>query len=167
MTISLTQTFMPSPVGDLTLIGSDNGLRAILWPNDREGRVPLAEEVTTGEHEVLDNAINQLERYFRDGQATFDIPLDLVGTEFQTQVWQALTEIDAGATETYGHLANRLNRPNGARAIGSAVGANPVSIVLPCHRVVGANGALTGFAGGLDAKRWLLGHEEVQGKLEI
>lgn len=167
MTSTLTQTRMESPVGELTLLVSDVGLRAILWPNDREGRVPIPESVSAATHPILDATIDQLQRYFTDSQALFDLPLDLVGTEFQTQVWQALVDIEVGTTETYGHLADRLNRPNGARAIGSAVGANPVSIVLPCHRVVGANGALTGFAGGLDAKRWLLGHEQDQGKLTL
>lgn len=167
MTSTLTRTQMKSPVGLLTLLASETGLRAILWPDDREGRVPIREEVETGQHPVLDATVEQLERYFSDGHTIFDLPLDLVGTTFQTQVWLALVDIQAGTTETYGHLADRLDRPNGARAIGSAVGANPVSIVLPCHRVVGANGALTGFAGGLDAKRWLLGHEQDQGKLML
>ncbi len=97
--------------------------------------------------------------YFAGRRTTFDIPLDLRGTEFQVTVWRALAEIPFGQTSTYGEQAARIGRPSAARAVGAANGRNPVSIVLPCHRIVGKDGSLTGFAGGLDTKQYLLDHE--------
>ncbi|MGI8793902.1 MAG: methylated-DNA--[protein]-cysteine S-methyltransferase [Acidimicrobiales bacterium] len=150
-----------SPVGALTLAASDNGLRAVLWPDDRPGRVPLPQTTPTAasRHRVLAAAADQLTEYFEGGRRQFDLALDLHGTPFSVQTWQALADISYGDTLTYGSLANLLGRPGAARAVGAAVGRNPVSIILPCHRVLGADGALTGFAGGTGTKRWLLDHE--------
>ena len=105
-------------------------------------------------------AVDQLTEYFAGERTTFDLPLDPVGTEFQVAAWRALGEIPYGETRTYGEQAAGIGRPTAVRAIGAANGKNPLSIVLPCHRVVGADGSLTGFAGGLDAKRFLLTHEQ-------
>ncbi len=134
-----------SPVGDLRIVAGDDGLAAILWWNDTE-RVPLVREATEGEHPVIDATIAQLDAYFADPTVEFTMPLDLRGTDFQIAAWRALAEIPVGQTTTYGALAAKLGRPNGARAVGAAVGKNPASIVLPCHRVVGADGSLTGFS---------------------
>ena len=160
----LESRVVATPLGEMTLVASPDGVRAILWPHDDPDRVPSAAPTdapaSPSAQRHLDAAAAWLTAYFRDDDASSaDIVLDLVGTDFQRSVWQALTEIPSGATTTYGELATSLGRPTAARAIGAAVGRNPVSIVLPCHRVVGASGKLTGFAGGLDAKRWLLRHE--------
>jgi methylated-DNA-[protein]-cysteine S-methyltransferase len=148
-----------SPVGPLTIVATDIGLRAILWEHDTAGRVPLPDLVTDSDHPVVAEATAQIREYFAGTRTEFDLPMDLRGTEFQVANWRALADIPYGSTATYGEQARRLGRPRAARAIGAATGRNPLSIVLPCHRVMGSNGSLTGFAGGLDAKRWLLRHE--------
>jgi methylated-DNA-[protein]-cysteine S-methyltransferase len=118
--------------------------------------------LTEGFHPILDQTRSWLEHYF---SGRFDLlkglPLDLRGTDFERLVWDRLCNITLGATTTYGNLAAALRHANGARAVGLAVGRNPVAIVVPCHRVVGQNGSLTGYGGGLERKRWLLGHEGV------
>jgi len=156
---TLTSTTIDSPVGTLTIVGSDSGVRAVLWPNERDGRVTIDEDIAAGTHPVLDAAREQLNEYFAGDRWNFDLPLDLVGTDFQVEVWHALTTIGPGQTSSYGELANQLDRPGAARAVGAATGRNPVSVIVPCHRLVGSSGKLTGFAGGLEAKRWLLAHE--------
>ena len=153
------RTHHDSPVGHLTLVGSDAGLRAVLWPVERDGRVRLPDDVVDGDHPVLTRTAAQLDEYFAGDRRDFDLPLDLHGTAFQVKVWRALGEIGFGETTSYGELAAPLGGTHMARAVGAAVGRNPVSIVVPCHRVVGADGSLTGFAGGLDAKRTLLALE--------
>jgi methylated-DNA-[protein]-cysteine S-methyltransferase len=153
-------TTMASPVGELTLVASDAGLRSVTWPNERAGRVaPVPGVVSDSTHPVLDIAQRQLREYFAGKRQGFDVPLDLVGTEFQRSAWLSLATIPYGETVSYGEQARRLGRPKAARAVGAANGRNPISIILPCHRVVGSSGALTGFAGGLDVKRSLLEHE--------
>ena len=152
---------MPSPVGRLTLVASEAGLRAILWENDRPGRVPLGETVSAPDHPVLDEARRQLETYFSGARTRFDLPLDPVGTPFQRCVWSALGRIPFGQTRTYGAIAAELGDTGAVRAVGAANGRNPLSIVVPCHRVIGASGALTGFAGGLEIKAKLLALEGV------
>jgi methylated-DNA-[protein]-cysteine S-methyltransferase len=158
-------TEMPSPVGDLTIVATDRGIRAVLWPGDDAARVPLPETTPDPQrqHPVLAAAVAQLAEYFEGTRTTFDLPLDLRGTEFQEASWRALATIPFGATITYQALARLLERPSAARAVGAATGRNPVSIVLPCHRVVGSDGSLTGFAGGIVTKRWLLRHEGALG----
>ena len=151
----LRQTWVSTPIGTLTLIGSDAGVRAILW----DGEEPPASLPAEDDVAVLAEAAAQLEAYFAGELTTFDLPLDLVGTEFQVQAWRALA-VPYGTTVSYGEQARRLGRPNAFRAVGAANGRNPVPIVLPCHRVVGADGSMTGFGGGLDTKRWLLDHEQ-------
>lgn len=159
MTSALSTRILPSPVGVLTLVASDVGLRAVLWPDD-EGRVRFdAELIPADDHPILDAAEQQLREYFAGERVQFDLPLDLRGTEFQVAVWRSLAEIPFGATSSYGAQADAIGRPRAVRAVGAANGRNPVSIVLPCHRIVGKDGSLTGFAGGLRAKKFLLEHE--------
>ncbi len=149
-----------TPVGELTLIASDRGLRAILWPNSSFAGAGIATRPgPNSEHPILRRALNQLDEYFAGSRTRFDVPLDLEGTRFQLAAWRSLANIPFGATTTYGQQAAALGIPTAARAVGMANGANPVCIVLPCHRVIGANGSLTGFGGGLHVKRWLLDHE--------
>ena len=147
---------MPSPVGELTLVETDLGLRAILWPDDGD-RVKLPDAMHEApERPVLVAARTQLTEYFAGDRTGFDLPLDLRGTEFQRAAWKALAEIPYGSTASYAEQAERIGRPTAVPAIGAAHGRNPLSIVLPCHGVVGSNGSLTGFAGGLASKRLLL-----------
>jgi len=150
-----------SSVGVLTLVATDKGLRAIKWPNEREDRLTLpAELISTDDHPVLQETVLQLEEYFDGRRTNFDLPLDLRGTEFQKLAWRALASIPYSETTSYGVQAERIGRPRAVRAIGAANGCNPISIILPCHRVVGANGSLTCFAGGIETKRELLAFEK-------
>jgi methylated-DNA-[protein]-cysteine S-methyltransferase len=148
-----------SPVGRLTLIASDAGLAAVLWENDDPQRVrtPACEE--RSDHPLLVAAERQLAEYFAGTRTEFDLELDVVGTDFQKRVWRALRAIPFGETRSYGQLASQLGNARASRAVGGANRRNPLSIVAPCHRVIGAAGELTGFAGGLDVKRYLLAHE--------
>jgi len=148
-----------SPVGELTLIASERGLAAILWENDRPGRVRLGPLVEDGGHTILVETERQLAAYFEGRLQTFTVPLDFHGTAFQKEVWAALMAIPFGETRSYAEIARRIGRPSASRAVGAANGRNPISIIAPCHRVVGSNGALTGFAGGLETKALLLGLE--------
>lgn len=147
---------MPSPVGTLRLVASDEGMVAILWENDRPNRVPVAAEAEEGDNAVLQEAQRQLASYFAGASQAFDLPLDFRGTDFQRQVWSALLDIPFGQTRSYSEIARSIGRPMAYRAVGAANGRNPISIVAPCHRVIGHNGGLTGFAGGIEAKRFLL-----------
>jgi methylated-DNA-[protein]-cysteine S-methyltransferase len=139
-----------TPIGPLGLVASERGLSRVLWPGERGAG---------GDETVLAAAATQLREYFAGTRETFDLPLDLDGTAFQRRAWLALAEIPYGETRSYGEQARRLGAPRAARAVGAANGANPLPIVLPCHRLVGADGSLTGFGGGLEVKRWLLQHE--------
>ena len=156
----LHSTTHPTPVGELTLVASDQGLRAILWPKlspTRAGIHPRPHR--NPDHPILLQTAAQLDEYFAGSRTTFDIPLDLQGTRFQLAAWRSLADIPFGTTTSYGRQAAALGIPTAARALGAANGANPVCIVLPCHRVIGADGSLTGFGGGLPTKQWLLDHE--------
>ena len=150
-----------TPVGLLKLVANDAALVAILWENDDPKRVrlaPLIEDVT---HPVLSLAERQLTEYFAGTRTSFDLPLDFSGTPFQKQVWSELLKIPFGQTRTYGDIAKAIGKPTAFRAVGAANGKNPISIVAPCHRVIGKDGSLTGFAGGLKAKECLLGIEAI------
>jgi methylated-DNA-[protein]-cysteine S-methyltransferase len=156
----LRSTTHPTPVGLLTLVASDRGLRAVLWPKLSPQRAGISPRPRRDpDHPVLRRTAQQLDEYFAGARTSFDIPLDLDGTRFQLAAWRSLAEIPFGTTTTYGQQAAALGIPTAARAVGAANGANPVCIVLPCHRVIGANGSLTGFGGGLPVKQWLLDHE--------
>jgi len=148
-----------SPVGILTLVATDKGLAGILWENDRPRRVRLNIETEDPRHPVLVETERQLEEYFAGRRQEFTLRLDLAGTAFQRKVWTALLTIPFGETRSYGQIARQIGYPGAARAAGAANGRNPVSIVAPCHRVIGADGKLTGFAGGLDVKTHLLAFE--------
>lgn len=159
----LTAATIDSPVGPLTVVAHADALIAVLWPDEAEGRVRFATEPvalkSSGAHPVLAATESQLAEYFEGSRRSFDLAMDPQGTEFQCQVWWALADVPYGETSTYGKQAANIGRPSAVRAVGSANGRNPLSIVLPCHRIVGADGRLTGFAGGLETKRWLLDHE--------
>jgi methylated-DNA-[protein]-cysteine S-methyltransferase len=160
--MGLSFKFVQSPLGRLKLVASDKGLAAILWENDSPERVPLNDLVQDPNHPILLEAERQLKQYLTGNRQQFSIPLDIRGTAFQKDVWQALLRIPFGETRTYGELAKQLGKPEASRAVGAANGRNPLSIVVPCHRVIGASGKLTGFAGGLEAKAQLLDLESGQ-----
>ena len=156
----LHSTTHVTPVGVLTLIASDRGLRAVLWPGVTPQQARISPRPRRNpEHAILRQTITQMDEYFAGSRMSFELPLDLEGTRFQLAAWRSLAGIPFGATTTYGRQAAALGIPTAARAVGAANGANPVCIVLPCHRVIGANGSLTGFGGGLPTKQWLLDHE--------
>jgi methylated-DNA-[protein]-cysteine S-methyltransferase len=156
---SYVSSTLPSPVGRLTLVASDTGLAAVLWENDNPKRVPLAIAGEDASHPVLRDAERQLKEYFAGTRTSFDLPLDFHGTDFQKRVWAQLLAIPFGETRSYGEIAQTLGNPGASRAVGAANGRNPISIIAPCHRVIGASGKLTGFAGGLEAKAHLLALE--------
>jgi methylated-DNA-[protein]-cysteine S-methyltransferase len=145
-----------SPVGALKLVASDEGLAAILWENDDPKRVRLGELTPNAEHPVLLQAERQLGEYFAGKRSAFTVKLAMAGTAFQKKVWEALLTIPFGETRSYADLARQIGNPKACRAVGAANGKNPVSIIAPCHRAIGSDGALTGFAGGLEAKQYLL-----------
>jgi len=147
---------MSSPVGELKLVAGDRGLAAILWENDDPKRVRLGTLVEDRRHPVLLQTEAQLLEYFAGSRSVFDVSLDMAGTDFQRHVWEALLTIPFGETRSYADIARQIGRPMAFRAVGAANGRNPVSIITPCHRAIGSNGALTGFAGGLEAKHFLL-----------
>lgn len=147
---------MPSPVGLLTLVANDHGLAAVLWENDDPKRVRLGPLHEDSKHPVLLEAERQLQDYFKGKRETFSLKLDFSGTEFQQKVWAALLTIPFGQTRSYAQIAEQIGNPNAVRAVGAANGRNPISIIAPCHRVIGSNGKLTGFAGGMEAKTFLL-----------
>src|SRR5258706_5508863 len=140
---------MKSPVGELKVVGSDKGLTAILWENDNPRRVrldPLSEDKN---HPMLLEAEHQLNDYFSGKRKSFSLKLDFKGTEFQKKVWATLLTIPFTETRSYGQIAKQIKSPKAVRAVGAATGKNPISIIAPCHRVIGSTGKLTGFAGGL------------------
>jgi methylated-DNA-[protein]-cysteine S-methyltransferase len=145
---------IPSPIGDLLLAGDDGVLRHLWMLGGRHPVVPRADWVE--DPAAFAAPIRQLGEYFAGERRTFEIELDLGGTPFQRRVWNALREIPYGETRSYGEQANRIGAPDAVRAVGHANGQNPIAIVVPCHRVIGANGSLTGFGGGLENKRRLL-----------
>jgi len=152
-------TRMNSPVGTLTLAATDDGLAAILWEHDRAERVRLHLVAEKNDHPVLVEAARQLREYFAGQRTQFTLKLDTSGTAFQRSVWNALLTIPFGETRSYAQVATQIGNPRAVRAVGAANGRNPVSIIAPCHRVIGSSGALTGFAGGLEVKARLLAFE--------
>jgi len=145
-----------TPVGEIKLVASDKGLVAILWEDDDPKRVQVRDFSEKNDHPVLLETERQLREYFNGERKEFSVALDFIGTDFQKQVWHALLTIPYGETRTYGQIADQLNNPKAVRAVGTANGKNPISIIAPCHRVIGASGSLTGFAGGLENKAILL-----------
>lgn len=162
-TTEICVSTMSSPVGELWLAASATGLRALMWPGEYPELQRLSGPKDIGDKAaataILEQAKTELEEYFSGERQSFSIPLDPVGTEFQLAAWQVLRTIPYGETISYGDQARALGDIKKSRAVGGANGRNPISIIVPCHRVVGANGKLTGFGGGLDTKSWLLHHE--------
>lgn len=157
---SIVQTTVASPLGDITIAATDTGL-AGLWFSGQKHLPPELATASTwpsrADHPVLKQVSQQLAEYFSGARAVFDLPLDLSGgTAFQQAVWQVLLAIPTGGTASYGDVSRRAGSPAAVRAVGAAIGRNPISIVVPCHRVIGGNGSLTGYAGGLDRKTALL-----------
>ncbi|HTY94851.1 MAG TPA: methylated-DNA--[protein]-cysteine S-methyltransferase [Steroidobacteraceae bacterium] len=150
---------MDSPVGRLTLVGGDAGLAALLFGNDRASRRPFGEMTEEVRYPVLVKAQRELEEYFTGRRRTFTVKLDATGTDFQQLVWDALRTIPYGQTRSYGQIAEQIGRRTAVRAVGAANHANPIAIIVPCHRVIGSNGKLTGYAGGLHIKARLLALE--------
>lgn len=147
---------MTSPVGLLTLVANEHGLAAVLWENDDPKRVRLGPLHEDTQHPVLVEVERQLRDYFGGKREKFELQLDFNGTEFQKKVWEALLTIPFGETRSYAQIAEQIGNPGAVRAVGAANGKNPISIIAPCHRVIGSNGKLTGFAGGMEAKAFLL-----------
>lgn len=156
-----------TPVGELKLVASDSCLAGILWENDDPKRTRFLPQTRDDDHPILIETERQLSEYFTGARRCFELPLDFVGTEFQKKVWQALVAIPFGETRSYSQIAQEIGHPLAVRAVGAANGRNPLSIVAPCHRVIGANGKLTGFAGGLDIKAFLLALEAPQKPLVL
>lgn len=149
-----------APFGGLTVVASDAGVRFITFDNDAHPKSYAGMDVVDdASHPVVARTVSQLGEYLDGKRLSFDVPLDLVGTEFQVQAWRALAGVPFGSTASYAQQAASIGRPTATRAIGAANGRNPVVVVLPCHRIVGADGSLTGFGGGLPVKKWLLDHE--------
>jgi methylated-DNA-[protein]-cysteine S-methyltransferase len=156
----IAYTYMPSPAGRLVLAGDDEALRFLLFA---EGRHPAGPEPGWRPDDApLLEAVRQLEAYFAGELTEFTLPLDPAGTAFQRSVWAALCEIPYGETISYGELARRIGKPQAVRAVGAANGQNPIAIIVPCHRVIGSNGKLTGYGGGLPIKEALLALERKQ-----
>lgn len=153
----MTHTFIDSPIGTLTLVREDAGLTGVYMPEHK----PAPDEARFGgrDDRAFGDAVQQFGEYWAGERASFDLPMAPVGTDFQLRVWDALVSIPFGETRTYGWIAEQIRQPTAVRAVGLANSRNPLSIIVPCHRVVGANGALTGYAGGIDRKRFLLEHE--------
>jgi methylated-DNA-[protein]-cysteine S-methyltransferase len=149
-----------TPVGELTLVATDASLTAILWENDSVERVRLPKIEASTNHPILRAAETQLQEYFGGHRIHFQLPVEFHGSEFQVKVWRTLQTIPYGETRSYGALANSIGSPKSCRAVGGANGRNPISIVVPCHRVIGVNGKLTGFAGGVKTKSYLLDLEK-------
>ena len=160
----LVYRWMDSPVGRLKLVATSDGLAAILWETDGTDRVRLGVADESPGHPLLSEVERQLTEYFAGQRTTFDLPLDCGGTPFQQSVWNALRSIPFGETRSYTEIASQIGRPRAVRAAGAANGRNPIAIVTPCHRVIGAGGQLTGFAGGLEAKAYLLSLERAGGR---
>jgi methylated-DNA-[protein]-cysteine S-methyltransferase len=156
-------TVIDSPIGALLVARDDEGITALLLPQGRRPARPAPDWVR--DDAAFDDARTQLAEYFAGTRTTFTLPLHLIGSAFQRRVWSALREIPCGATTSYGAIAESIGAPGAARAVGLANGQNPVAIIVPCHRVIGADGSLTGYGGGLPTKRWLLEHEAAQAGL--
>jgi methylated-DNA-[protein]-cysteine S-methyltransferase len=155
-------TTIDSPVGPLTLTASDGCLTGLSMHEQRHA--PPVSEDWVRDDAWFAPVTEQIDAYFSGELTDFDIPLRMEGTEFQREVWSGLREIPYGVTISYGELARRVGRPGASRAVGLANGRNPIAIVVPCHRVIGSDGQLTGYGGGIDRKIWLLDHEQASYK---
>jgi methylated-DNA-[protein]-cysteine S-methyltransferase len=159
-------TYLDSPIGRLLLTSDGSALTGLYMEPSRKAQ-STAGWSEDGGVEPLPEAVRQLTEYFAGERREFDLPLRLQGTAFQQRVWQELAKIPYGVTWSYGELAKRISKPSASRAVGLANGRNPISILVPCHRVIGADGSLTGYGGGLERKRWLLAHEGGPAELDL
>lgn len=155
-------THLDSPVGTLHLAASNDALLAVVWRRHSAPQLSFDSATECADHPVLVETIRQLNEYFSGQRRTFDVPLDFRGTDFQCRAWRSLLTIPFGETRSYAQMAKQIGSPAAVRAVGAANGRNPISIIAPCHRVIGSNGELTGFGGGMEAKAWLLAHEAPQ-----
>lgn len=153
-------TYLESPLGDLLVTGDGESITGLYMPPQKHAPTPGAGWLRNDA--VFAEAVRQLTAYFNGELRQFNLPLAPAGTEFQLAVWRGLQDIPYGETWSYAQLARHIGQPRASRAVGLANGRNPISIIIPCHRVIGANGSLTGYGGGLDRKRWLLAHERSQ-----
>jgi methylated-DNA-[protein]-cysteine S-methyltransferase len=156
-------SYLDSPLGELLVTADEGGLTGLYLPSGRHGSRPDPEG--TREDSAFAEVSRQLTEYFEGTRTDFELPLNPKGTAFQLQCWAALREIPFGETRSYGGQAALIGNPNAVRAVGLANGQNPISIIVPCHRVIGADGSLTGYGGGLEAKQWLLSHEAMHAGL--
>lgn len=159
--------WIDSPVGRLRLVGSDAGLAGVLWEKQDPAESGFTLDREELRHPVLVQAAKELREYFAGARREFSVRLDFTGTEFQNKVWRALRSIPFGETRSYGELAAQIGAPKASRAVGAANGRNPIPIILPCHRVIGSSGSLTGFGGGLPMKKQLLAHENARDQLPL
>jgi methylated-DNA-[protein]-cysteine S-methyltransferase len=157
MTRTLFSRDIESPVGLLRLVATDAALIETQWPRRADFSPPAS--ASRPRNGLVDAAARQLDEYFAGKRTEFDVPIEFDGTDFQRAVWTELQRIPFGETRSYSQIASRVRTPAAVRAVGAANGANPIAIIVPCHRVIGANGTLTGYGGGLPMKRWLLHHE--------
>lgn len=162
--VETTHALLETPVGILTLVGTEEAVLGLYWPGQRMRRhfPDQGEEVAVASSQLFSQVAHELSEYFGGSRTSFTVPLEPGGDAFSVSVWQLLLEIPAGATTTYGDIAERMGNRRIAQRVGQAVGANPIGLMIPCHRVLGADGSLTGFAGGLETKRWLLDHERLK-----
>ncbi|WP_102794403.1 methylated-DNA--[protein]-cysteine S-methyltransferase [Bowmanella denitrificans] len=152
--MSAQYQYLHSPIGLVEIAATHSGLCAIKFVE--------TQRFDTQPTRLLDKAVTQLDEYFQGKRRQFELPLAAPGTEFQQQVWRALQTVDFGQTASYAQIARRIGNPAAVRAVGAANGKNPISILVPCHRIIGSNGTLTGYAGGIERKAWLLQHEQAQ-----
>ncbi len=151
---------IPSPIGPLYLVASSKGLQGIFW-RKQSSKVVTSPDCSNPAEKILDTTQLQLAEYFKGKRKTFNIPVDVQGTEFQQKVWQELSKIPFGQTLSYRDVARRIKNPNAVRAVGSANGKNPICIIVPCHRVIAADGTIGGYGGGIPIKQKLLALEGI------
>jgi methylated-DNA-[protein]-cysteine S-methyltransferase len=150
---NIHRAYYESPIGPIEIEATENEVTLVEFAADGKRRA------AAGASAALDDAVRQLDEYFRGRRRVFELMLRLEGTEFQSRVWRALLDVGYGETASYGEIARAIGRPRSMRAVGAANGRNPISIIIPCHRIIGSSGALTGYGGGLRRKEWLLRHE--------
>lgn len=165
--MALLYMWIASPVGPLRLVGGAAGLAGVLWEKQDPAKSGFELDGEADGDPVLLQAARELGEYFAGERREFSVPLDFTGTEFQNKVWRALRSIPFGETRSYGELATQVGAPKASRAVGAANGRNPIPIILPCHRVIGSSGSLTGFGGGLSMKKQLLAHEQGREQLAL
>ena len=157
----ISLAYLDSPIGRLAILADSEGITEIRFPNNSKPLSLVEASTCTKGEACLGLAIEQLNAYFEGRLKVFDLPLSINGSDFQKQTWAQLQGIAYGSTASYGEIASAMGKPKAARAVGMANNKNPIPIVIPCHRIIGSNGSLTGFAGGLDTKAWLLKHEGI------